>query len=215
LWNPQIRVVAFEPVPEIFAGLVRNIHLNRVQERVVCENLALSSQSGTGTLYLPDSEGRDPEMTGTLRVQSWQVRSGAKPLAVQTVRFDDYEVQHPMTVDLIKIDVEDFEADVLAGMQRILRRDRPFVVCEILPRNKEHKNERTREVIQSFGYTPYWITAGGYIRVSRFDFERGVSNFLLSPVTSPDEILESPARLWDLRRQPKTITDWNDGLRVG
>jgi len=32
---------------------------------------------------------------------------------VETVRFDEYEARHPMHVDVVKIDVEDFEADVL------------------------------------------------------------------------------------------------------
>jgi FkbM family methyltransferase len=211
LWNPRMRVVAFEPVPEIYEGLVRNIALNGLQGRVVCENLALSSKSGEGTLYLPEAEGRDPETTGTLNTQSWQVRKGARPVQVQTARFDDYESHHPMRVDVIKIDVEDFEADVLLGMERVLGRDKPFVICEILARNREHKNERTREIIQSLGYTPYWITPAGYILVSRFDFERKFSNFVLSPVSTPEEVLHSPSRLWELSGRQSAS---EDGLRA-
>jgi hypothetical protein len=104
-----------------------------------------------------------------------------------------------MKIDLMKIDVEDFEADVLIGMQETIRRDHPFIVCEILPRNREHKNERTREVIQSLGYTAYWITPAGLIRVSRFDFEREFTNFLLSPVSLPGEVVDDPRHLWELR----------------
>jgi hypothetical protein len=40
-----------------------------------------------------------------------------------------------MKVDLVKIDVEDFEAGLLAGMERTIRRDRPFIVCEIYRAN--------------------------------------------------------------------------------
>ena len=58
------------------------------------------------------------------------------------MRFDDYERSHPMRVDLMKIDVEDFEADVLEGMHDTIERDQPFIICEILPRNKEHRNAR-------------------------------------------------------------------------
>lgn len=201
LWSPSIRVIAFEPLLPIFEGLQRNVALNGLAERIVCENIALANDSGIATLYLPASDGRDLESTGTLAPNSWQVRQHAQPLQVATMRFDDYEASHPARVDMIKIDVEDFEADVLQGMSGVLRRDRPFIVCEILPRNREHKNERTRKIIAELGYTPYWITPSGYIRVSRFDFERHDTNFLLSPVAPADEILTDLSPLWALSKQ--------------
>lgn len=201
LWNPALRVVAFEPLGPIFAGLRKNVALNQLEPRVRCENMALSSQTGTATLYLPSGGGRDLESTATLSLHSWQVRQKAQPVEVQAMRLDDYELQHPMKVDLVKIDVEDFEADVLLGMERIIRRDQPFIVCEILPRNREHKNERTRQAIQKLGYTPYWITDSGFIRVSHFDFERSFTNFLLSPVVGDREIVNDPAVLCELRQR--------------
>jgi len=201
LWNPNLRIVAFEPLNPIYECLRKNVTINHLEDRVTCENLALSNRSGSATFYLPPSEGKDLESTGTLSQNSWQVRQHAKPLQVQAIRFDDYESGHPMRVDLIKIDVEDFEADVIQGMAGIIRRDRPFIVCEILPRNREHKNERTRQVLQALDYAAYWITPSGYIRVTRFDFEREFTNFLLSPVSIPGEILADPSPLWQLKQR--------------
>jgi hypothetical protein len=43
LWNPNLKVTAFEPVPPIFSHLQRNVLLNRLESRVQCENVALSS----------------------------------------------------------------------------------------------------------------------------------------------------------------------------
>jgi FkbM family methyltransferase len=203
LWNPELRVVAFEPLAPIFAGLRKNVVANRLEQRVLCENVALSSQTGTATLYLPPGGGKDLESTGTLSFNSWQVRHESAPIPVQSVRLDDYELQHPMQVDLIKIDVEDFEADVLLGMERVIRRDRPFIICEILLRNREHKNERTREIIEQLNYTPYWITDSGIIRVSRFDFERRSTNFLLSPADSGHEVLPDPTVLFELQQRKR------------
>lgn len=114
------------------------------------------------------------------------------------MRFDDYEKRRPMRMDLIKIDVEDFEADVLSGMREVIKRDRSFIVCEVLPR--AHRNERTREIVASLEYQPYWITLSGYIRVSRFDFDRSdFQNYLLSPVSTPDIVLQNLEVLCDLR----------------
>lgn len=190
LWNTNIRVVAFEPVEPIYNCLVKNVTLNRVNTRVVCENLALSSVSETTVLHLPTSEGRDVATTGTLATDSWQVRQGAVGVQVKTVTLDEYEHAHPMGVDLVKIDVEDFEVDVLQGMRSIIKRDQPFIVCEILPRNNEHRNERTRRLLIELGYTAYWITSAGYFRVSRFDFERTeFKDFILSPVMTNDEVI--------------------------
>jgi FkbM family methyltransferase len=170
-----------------------------LEGRVRCENTALSGVSGRATLFLPPGEGLDVESTGTLASDSWQSRKGSPRLEVETVRFDEYEARYPMRVDLIKIDVEDFEADVIEGMQKIILRDRPFIVCEILPRL--HGNQRTRRIVEALNYQPYWITSAGYIKVPRFDFERGnFTDFLLSPVSTPDIVLDKLDVLWDLKQ---------------
>ena len=115
LWNPALRVVSFEPVPQIHEGLEENLALNRLGDRVTAYRLALSAHTGTATFFLPTTESRDLESTGTLVQESWQKRKQSPSFEVETTRFDDFEKPHPMKVDLVKIDVEDFEADVLAG----------------------------------------------------------------------------------------------------
>lgn len=199
-WNPKMRVVAFEPVPQIFESLQRNIKLNQLESRVDAHCVALSESNGQATLYFPSGGSRDFESTASLAKGSWQERKAKTTIEVRTARFDDFERQHPCKLDVVKIDVEDHEASVLRGMQGVIRRDRPFIVCEILPR--PHHNEKTREMIDLLGYTPYWITPLGCIRVSRFDFDRQESeDFLLSPVSSDIEILTDLEALWTKREQ--------------
>jgi hypothetical protein len=49
-------------------------------------------------------------------------------------------------------------------------------------------------------YPAYWITAFGYVRVSRFDFERNEGlDFVLSPVSTTDEIVTDLNMLFDAR----------------
>lgn len=196
LWNPKLLVVAFEPLSAIYRGLKKNVAINGLEARVACENLALADYSGPAMLYLPKSEGKDAESTGTLSSSSWQVRHQSPQVEVEALTFDDYESSHPMKVDLIKIDVEDFEASVLAGMRRVILRDRPFIICEVLPRVNEHKNQSTFEIIQSLGYCAYWITPSGYIRVNGFDFQRSSTDFLLSPVNVRAEVVTDPDVFW-------------------
>ncbi len=205
-WNPALRVISFEPVPEIYRALNRNISLNRLEKRVVAFNVALSDRSGKATFFLPQGESKDCEATGTLASDSWQNRQQSPSFEVETTRFDDFERLHPMRVDIVKIDVEDFECGVLRGMQEVISRDRPFIVCEILPR--EHGNHQTKEIIHVLGYTPYWITpSGSCVRVSHFDFKRNSSmDFLLSPVTMPGGEIADLEILWAQRCRERPST---------
>ncbi len=202
LWNPAIKVIAFEPFQPIYERLSKNVDLNHLDTRILCENIALSSRSGSASFNIPPAEGTDFATTGTLATNSWQVRKSSPTVQVETIRFDEYEQRHPMHVDLIKIDVEDFEADVLEGMSATIQRDRPFIICEILERSGEHSNERTRAIIRELNYTPYWITRSGYVRVSRFDFRRKDSqDFILSPVSTNHEIIDDLSLLFDARSE--------------
>jgi FkbM family methyltransferase len=200
LWNSELVVTSFEPVPQIYGGLTRNISLNGIGSRVTAYPAALSDRTGRATLFLPLSQSTDYESTGTLASESWQSRQYSPSFEVETLRFDDFERSHPMKVDLVKIDVEDFEASVLRGMAETICRDRPFIVCEILTR--EHKNLKTKEILEQLGYTPYWIVAPDcYVRVSQFDFRRDSStDFLLSPVSVPGEVVTGLEVFWTRRQ---------------
>jgi hypothetical protein len=65
-WNPALKVLAFEPVPEIYEALRNNLALNNLLQRVKAHQLALAGQSGNAVFYLPASQSRDCEATGTL-----------------------------------------------------------------------------------------------------------------------------------------------------
>jgi FkbM family methyltransferase len=125
LWNPNLRVIAFEPVPQIYEALNRNLALNQIDNHVSAYRIALSNRTGRATFYIPDTESKDCESTGTLVSDSWQARKRSPIIEVETTCFDDFERVNSMRVDVVKIDVEDAEADVLAGMGQTIRRDRP------------------------------------------------------------------------------------------
>ncbi len=200
LWNPALTVVSFEPVPDIYDGLLRNIQLNGVGDRVTAYRIALSDRTGRATFFLPPNLGTDRESTGTLVSDGWQSRKHSPSFEVETMRFDDFQQTNPMKIDVVKMDVEDFEASVLQGMQDTIARDRPFIICEILA-PREHKNLRTKEFVERLGYTAYWIAAPDcYVRVSQFDFRRDFAcDFLLSPVSVPGEVMSDLELFWTQR----------------
>lgn len=97
----------------------------------------------------------------------------------------------------IKIDVEDHEAAVLRGAATTIRKFKPLIVCEILPRpvragiphSEQHGNAETVAVLGAMNYAAFAITPFGYFRFMPDDFvtARRFTDFLLLPSEYVDE----------------------------
>jgi FkbM family methyltransferase len=124
---PETQVHAFEPSPATFRRLEANGRLNRLPN-VHLHHLAVAEMSGDITMYtVPD---RDFGITNSL-VEG--LNGATEPVVVRATSLDDFdEVHHLGRVDLMKIDVESCEHLVFRGGTRILDRDRPIAICEIL-----------------------------------------------------------------------------------
>lgn len=111
--GPRGRVIAFEPEPNNFAILKRNVEANGFTN-VILEQKALSNKPGTLRLYLEE------ENKGGHKV--FQFGSARPFVEVEAVRLDDYLKEYKGRIDLIKIDTEGAEGAILEGMQKTLRR---------------------------------------------------------------------------------------------
>ena len=123
--NPALTAVAYEPVPRVFRRLLSNIARNDLGSRCTVRNLAVSSRCERVALHVPPSE---------LPLSASLVRGGFRGLAGEHIEIEagtvDDETAGGPAVDLVKIDVEGFEDQVLAGMARTLAADRPVIVCD-------------------------------------------------------------------------------------
>ena len=108
-------VVAFEPHPDSFTFLTRNVDRNGLAAKVELCQVGLGARPGTGSVSIPD-----PGNTG-----SATVATGAG--SVRIVTLDELG----LSPDAIKIDAEGSETDVLAGALGTLRRSLPAVICEV------------------------------------------------------------------------------------
>lgn len=105
---PKARIVCFEPSPETFILLQKNIDANRLKD-VIAIPAALSDTIGKATLY-----GRmgweETDTRGNSITEAWGAWQSSQSCQVNTVRLSHY-IQD--VVDFLKLDVEGAEMLVL------------------------------------------------------------------------------------------------------
>jgi len=107
LVGPKGHVFAFEPAPENYAILLRNIASTR---NITAYESAVSSKSGIADFYLSFISSGDNRLS--------KPSGKYDKISVKTITLDDYFSDD---IDFIKIDTQGHELSVLEGMQRILR----------------------------------------------------------------------------------------------
>jgi FkbM family methyltransferase len=144
-------VIAFEPDPFNFGLLEKNVNENRLLDRVRLHQAACGSRRGT--ISIAREQGTSNYGAVHVACEGEQ----ASP-AVALVRAGDC-IPPGMRVDFIKIDVEGFEPEALAGVREILDRDHPAVLCEFnthaLEQYCKQAPARLLAMMAECGYTAY------------------------------------------------------------
>jgi FkbM family methyltransferase len=123
LRNTGLRVYCFEPHPRTFGILQRNIELNQLTDRVRATACAVGSTSGKCRLEV------DALSSMAVVAQAAPGRStGPSNVDVPLVCLDDFCRDQGVWPDTLKIDVEGFEAEVLAGASECLSRAKRLVL---------------------------------------------------------------------------------------
>lgn len=106
-------VHAFEPAPENFALLQRNLAENHCKN-VRAECKAVGAKSGGAQLYMSTKDNLDHRL--------YDSGDNRQCVAADMVSLDDYFPDHETGVDFIKIDVQGAEPAVLEGMSALCAR---------------------------------------------------------------------------------------------
>lgn len=118
------RLIAFEPVPFIYAVLKQNLaHQSLSHAQAV--PLALSDDNATHTLHILNN--------GNLGTSSLEVNENvAESIDIQTVIGDEWLATHTHqpAVDFIKMDVEGHEVSALLGLQKTILKHQPLLLLE-------------------------------------------------------------------------------------
>lgn len=117
------KLFAFEPLPKQFKHLEKTFD----GPNITLYNFALFNTPGKSTFYeLPDS----PEESGLkLRIDKEDKHIQKKTIEVEVHCLDEYE-DTLEGLNYIKLDAEGAEVPILEGMEKVLRRYRPFVSTE-------------------------------------------------------------------------------------
>jgi FkbM family methyltransferase len=164
-------VYAFEPQLHLYN------YINRIKDmlrwdNVQVENLALSDEAQTSTLYIPVSRGRKSSPGATLTGGG----EGGTDVLTETVgteTLDSYCNSKAVRPDFLKIDVEGNELKVLRGGIKTLKACKPRILIEIECRHAgREKVAETFGFLSSLGYTGHFIRGSERIPLHLFSIER-------------------------------------------
>jgi FkbM family methyltransferase len=152
--GPDGRVWAIEPLPANVDKLRRLKEANRLEQLEVLP-LALGSATATARLRLPATPGGGGSFASF--VATWPA---AGDVEVPTRKLDDLvEAGDPgRPLRLVKIDVEGFESEVVAGVTSTLIARRPYVLCEFHDPLLRAAGSSSHELLRQFvacGYAPH------------------------------------------------------------
>lgn len=122
------RVYAFEPTPSTFAVLCENA---KSRANITALNFGAGKQGSSlniadyGLQYCAWNTMADES-----RMPTALAGVKANRVKVNVVKLDDYLEENGIVPSFIKIDTENFEADVIVGLANTLRKARPIVLME-------------------------------------------------------------------------------------
>jgi FkbM family methyltransferase len=127
--RPDASVVAFEPSPTVVEQCRTNVRANGFADRVDVRAVGLGSETGEATFYRSTYDELGSFNAGN--AGAWEA-SVADTVSVPVATVDGLVAEGEMPPpDHLKIDVEGFEYEVLAGARETLRRHRPVVYLEV------------------------------------------------------------------------------------
>lgn len=140
---------SFEPVPNTFTYLRKNIEINKLNDKVVAVPCAVGAKVGTVVLT--------SALDTVNHVVSETESKHQQTLEIAVVSLNEF-MKHLPTPSLVKIDVEGFENEVLAGMSNLL--SRPELKALIIELNGSglrygHSDSQIHHHLLGCGFDPF------------------------------------------------------------
>jgi FkbM family methyltransferase len=170
--NPQARAMAFEPVGANYECAKRNLQVNGWEDRCDLRQECVSDRCGTVEFNVACGS------EGAIVTSSSLNPNGFRGLPGQVVKINcttlDAAVPVGAPVDLIKIDVEGFEADVLRGMRRVVAENAPHIIMEY----SDETSPEAGDILNQYGYEIFHLRESGPVPVDALTFDKTFKNYL-------------------------------------
>lgn len=164
------KVFAFEPSPENFALLKKNVEINGYKNVTLVQK-AVSNKSGTLKLYLCEGNAGDNRI--------YDSHDDRRSVDIEAVRLDDYFKNGSGRINYIKMDVQGAEGAAVLGMSHLLESNKALkILTEFWP-----------DGLQKFGTSPgEYLQLLTNLRFKLFDLNEREN--ILEPVNAIQQLLE-------------------------
>jgi len=157
------KVFSFEPGPNTFSRLKRNLSMNSgIDSVVIPQNMGCAQEEGV-IAYHELSHSRGNAILGELD-KEWHAYESHE---VKVVAIDSFVRNNSLNnVDFMKVDVERMEFDVLLGAKEMIKKFHPVICYETLSdmgrlnMTGGENFRRIEEMLTPLGYTLYRIEDG-------------------------------------------------------
>ncbi len=142
-------VTAFEPSPDTFRMLERNVRLNGLGDRVTLLNVAVGQNAGE--IQFTSGLGTENCVAGG----AGSSEPGGNFIRVKATTLDEASAR--VVPNLLKVDVEGFETEVFAGAAQLLKQPQPGAMIVERSGNANrygHDEANLHQAIREAGFTP-------------------------------------------------------------
>jgi len=190
-------VHSFEPDPETFKILEKNIKLNNIKN-VILYNVGLGDKQGTIKINksFQDNKG----------ATQWKYKDSFSTINSKIITIDSLNLNK---LNFMKIDVEGMEEKVFIGMKNTIQKYKPVILLESFQEN----NEKNFTLLNTFGYTIKNIKDHDYIAVYK-EYNEHSSSFtnvksnVIPNIIHKIYINESMSRDENIINSNTTLSSW-------
>lgn len=134
------KVLCFEPNALIFDILKLN---TRHKTNIDCYNVGLSNEEKTAYLEIPEKNFGGATVSNSNSIKS---------IAIE-LKKGDHVIAEPFS--FMKMDVEGHELNVLEGMEKLIKQNKPIICFELI--NKDASSLEIISVLKKMGYDTFYI----------------------------------------------------------
>ncbi|HEY9005595.1 FkbM family methyltransferase [Ohtaekwangia sp.] len=153
---PKAKIFSFEPIPDTYHQLVKNIALNHISN-INSFDFGFSDKPGSFSFFY------DPALSANASMKNVSGSNTIKEVTCKVNTIDDYNREQRLTIDFIKCDVEGAELMVFKGAEKTIAENLPIIFSEMLRKWTAKFNYHPNDIIaflSQFGYQCFTLDHG-------------------------------------------------------